>query len=137
MNFISTRSGGSADLVGALIAARCLAGKLIRDRAHDSISLGVSHQSRARELADKFGYVEPGLWTGVGRARSGCGAALVGSTDQVMSKIESYQKMGIRASATRELVYYFNHMNTMQWGIVSACAVGFGFLCLKGTGVNR
>lgn len=72
-------------------------GKLIRDRAHDSISLGVSHQSRARELADKFGYVEPGLWTGVGRARSGCGAALVGSTDQVMSKIEAYQKMGIRA----------------------------------------
>ncbi len=72
-------------------------GKLIRDRAHDSISLGVAHQARARELADKFGYVEPGLWTGVGRARSGCGAALVGSTDQVMSKIEAYQKMGIRA----------------------------------------
>ena len=72
-------------------------GKLIRDRAHDSISLGVAHQARARELADKFGYVEPGLWTGVGRARSGCGAALVGSTDQVMSKIETYRKMGIRA----------------------------------------
>lgn len=72
-------------------------GTLIRDRAHDSISLGVAHQSRARELADQFGYIEPGLWTGVGRARSGCGAALVGSTDQVMSKIESYQKMGIRA----------------------------------------
>jgi hypothetical protein len=41
------------------------------------------------------------------------------------------------SSATRELVYYFNHMNTMQWGIVSACAVAFGFLCLKGTGANR
>ncbi len=72
-------------------------GKLIRDRAHDSISLGVSHQARARELADKFGFTEPGLWTGVGRARSGCGAALVGSTDQVLSKLEDYQKMGIRA----------------------------------------
>ncbi|MCV6591524.1 MAG: LLM class flavin-dependent oxidoreductase [Silicimonas sp.] len=72
-------------------------GQLIRDRAHDSASLGVSHQARARELADQFGYVEPHLWTGVGRARSGCGAALVGSTDQVLSKIESYQKMGIRA----------------------------------------
>ncbi|MDA1153789.1 MAG: LLM class flavin-dependent oxidoreductase [Proteobacteria bacterium] len=72
-------------------------GKLIRDRAHDSISLGVAHQSRARELADQFGYTEPGLWTGIGRARSGCGAALVGSTDQVLSKIEDYQKMGIRA----------------------------------------
>lgn len=72
-------------------------GKLIRDRAHDSTSLGVSHQARARELADQFGYVEPHLWTGIGRARSGCGAALVGSADQVMSEIEAYQKMGIRA----------------------------------------
>ncbi len=72
-------------------------GKLIRDRAHDSSSLGVSHQARARELADQFGYVEPHLWTGVGRARSGCGAALVGSADQVLSQIEEYQKMGIRA----------------------------------------
>ncbi|MGB2574429.1 MAG: LLM class flavin-dependent oxidoreductase, partial [Henriciella sp.] len=54
-------------------------GKLIRDRAHDSISLGVAHQAKARELADKYGYVEPHLWTGIGRARSGCGAALVGS----------------------------------------------------------
>ena len=72
-------------------------GQLIRDRAHDSISLGVAHQAKARELADKFGYVEPHLWTGVGRARSGCGAALVGSTDQVLSQIEEYQKMGIRA----------------------------------------
>ena len=72
-------------------------GKLSRDRAHDSISLGVSHRARARELADKYGYTEPGLWTGVGRARSGCGAALVGSTDQIMTKIEAYQKMGIRA----------------------------------------
>jgi len=72
-------------------------GKLIRDRAHDSTSLGVSHQSRARELADQFGYVEPHLWTGIGRARSGCGAALVGSTDQVISELEAYRKMGIRA----------------------------------------
>lgn len=72
-------------------------GKLIRDRAHDSISLGVAHQARARELADQFGYVERHLWTGVGRARSGCGAALVGSTDQILSEIESYRNMGIRA----------------------------------------
>lgn len=72
-------------------------GKIIRDRAHDSISLGVAHQARARELADKYGYVEPHLWTGIGRARSGCGAALVGSTDQILSELEAYQKMGIRA----------------------------------------
>ncbi|MHA7886641.1 LLM class flavin-dependent oxidoreductase [Roseicyclus sp.] len=72
-------------------------GQLIRERALDSGSLGVSHQAKARELADKFGYVEPHLWTGVGRARSGCGAALVGSADQVLSEIEAYRKMGIRA----------------------------------------
>lgn len=72
-------------------------GRLIRDRAHDATSLGVSHQARARDLADRFGYVEPHLWTGVGRARSGCGAALVGSTDQVLSEIEDYRRMGIRA----------------------------------------
>jgi len=72
-------------------------GKMIRDRAHDSISLGVAHQARARELSDQFGYIEPNLWTGVGRARSGCGAALVGSVDQVMTKIEGYQKMGMRS----------------------------------------
>ena len=72
-------------------------GRLIRERSHDAISLGVAHQARARELADKYGYTEPTLWTGIGRARSGCGAALVGSTDQVMSRIEDYMKMGIRA----------------------------------------
>jgi len=72
-------------------------GRQIRARAHDSISLGVAHQAKAREQADQFGYTEPNLWTGVGRARSGCGAALVGSTDQVLTKLEEYQKMGIRA----------------------------------------
>jgi alkanesulfonate monooxygenase len=72
-------------------------GKMIRDRALDATSLGVSHQSKNRELADKYGYIEQNLWTGVGRARSGCGAALVGSTDQVLSKINEYEKMGIRA----------------------------------------
>lgn len=72
-------------------------GTLIRDRALDSGSLGVSHQARARELADQFGYVESHLWTGIGRARSGCGAAIVGSADQVLSEIEAYRRMGIRA----------------------------------------
>ncbi|WP_136439775.1 LLM class flavin-dependent oxidoreductase [Pacificoceanicola onchidii] len=72
-------------------------GKAIRERALDSGSLGVSHQAKNRELADMDGFIEPNLWTGVGRARSGCGAALVGSTDQVLSKLEEYQKMGIRA----------------------------------------
>jgi len=72
-------------------------GALIRGRAHDAGSLGVAHQARARALADQFGYVEPHLWTGIGRARSGCGAAIVGSVDQVMTELETYRKMGIRA----------------------------------------
>jgi alkanesulfonate monooxygenase len=72
-------------------------GKQIRERALDAKNFGVSIQAKNRELADDSGYLEPHIWTGIGRARSGCGAALVGSVDQVMSKIERYKKMGIRA----------------------------------------
>jgi alkanesulfonate monooxygenase len=72
-------------------------GTTIRERALDAKSLGVSHQAKNRDIADDDGFIEPHLWTGIGRARSGCGAALVGSTDQVLSKLEAYQKMGIRA----------------------------------------
>ncbi len=73
------------------------AGRAIRERALDAGSLGVSHQAKNREIADIEGFVEPHLWTGVGRARSGCGAAIVGSADQVLSELEAYRKMGIRA----------------------------------------
>jgi len=73
------------------------AGREIRERALDSTSLGVARQARNRELADMDGFIEPHLWTGVGRARSGCGAALVGSADQILSEIEAYQKMGMRS----------------------------------------
>jgi len=72
-------------------------GDEIRGRALDAKTYGVSLQAANRDNADQFGFVEPHLWTGIGRARSGCGAALVGSVDQVMEKIERYRKMGIRA----------------------------------------
>ncbi|MEO0564056.1 MAG: LLM class flavin-dependent oxidoreductase, partial [Chloroflexota bacterium] len=72
-------------------------GTEIRNRAQDAKSLGVSLQSKARNAADASGYVEPHLWTGIGRARSGCGAALVGSPQQIIDKIERYKAMGIRA----------------------------------------
>ena len=72
-------------------------GRKIRERALDAKNFGVSIQTQNLKLADESGYLEPHIWTGVGRARSGCGAALVGSVDQVMSKIERYKKMGIRA----------------------------------------
>ncbi len=72
-------------------------GRKIRERAHDAKNFGVSLQAKNREMADDAGYLEPGMWTGIGRARSGCGAALVGSVDQVLGKLERYRKMGIRA----------------------------------------
>ena len=72
-------------------------GRQIRERALDSTSLGVSHQSKNIEISDEYGYIEPNLWTGIGRARSGCGAAIVGSADQILSKIEGYKKLGIKS----------------------------------------
>ena len=72
-------------------------GRKIRERAQDAKNFGVSIQAQNRDRSDAEGFIEPHLWTGVGRARSGCGAALVGSVDQVLSKIESYMAMGIRA----------------------------------------
>ena len=72
-------------------------GSEIRNRAQDAKSLGVSLQSQGREIADDEGYSEPHLWTGIGRARSGCGAALVGNPQQILDKIQRYMDMGIRA----------------------------------------
>jgi alkanesulfonate monooxygenase len=72
-------------------------GKEIRERALDAHSYGVSRQAEMRELASDDGFVEPHLWTGIGRARSGCGAAIVGNPDQVLQKINRYMEMGIRA----------------------------------------
>lgn len=72
-------------------------GEEIRLRAQDGKSYGVSRQTAVREQADDEGFVEDYLWTGIGRARSGCGAAIVGDPDQVLGKIQRYMDMGIRA----------------------------------------
>jgi alkanesulfonate monooxygenase len=72
-------------------------GEEIRLRAQDGKSYGVSRQTAVREQADDEGFVEDHLWTGIGRARSGCGAAIVGDPDQVLAKIQRYMDMGIRA----------------------------------------
>ena len=72
-------------------------GKDIRNRAQDAASLGVARQAMLREEADNQHYVEPNLWTGIGLARSGCGAAIVGDPDQVLAKINIYMDMGIRS----------------------------------------
>lgn len=73
------------------------AGEEIRKRSLDHGSAGVRRQAEVREVADDEGYVEANLWTGIGRARSGCGAALVGDPDQVLAKLEAYAEMGIES----------------------------------------
>jgi len=72
-------------------------GNDIRNRALDVASLGVARQSQLREEADEKYYVEPNLWTGIGLARSGCGAAIVGNPDQVIAKLKRYMDMGIHS----------------------------------------
>ena len=69
----------------------------IRNRAQDAASLGVARQSQLREEADEKFYVESNLWTGIGLARSGCGAAMVGNPDQIVAKLQRYMDMGIRS----------------------------------------
>ena len=72
-------------------------GRRIRQRSLDSASAGVARQAELREGADVEGFVEDHLWTGIGRARSGAGAALVGDPDQVRVTIERYHDAGIDA----------------------------------------
>lgn len=70
-------------------------GEAIRARSLDSQSVGVRAQASLREAADLDGFAEPNLWTGIGRARSGCGAAIVGDPEQVAAKLRAYQSLGI------------------------------------------
>lgn len=72
-------------------------GEAIRNKSLDTASTGVAAQTALREGATDDGYAEENLWTGVGRARSGCGAAIVGDADQVLAKLRMYQDMGIEA----------------------------------------
>ena len=72
-------------------------GAAIRARSLDSQSAGVRAQAALRETASEDGYAEPHLWTGIGRARSGCGAAIVGNPDQVLAKLNDYRSLGIDA----------------------------------------
>ncbi|WCM25074.1 LLM class flavin-dependent oxidoreductase [Sphingomonas sp. QA11] len=73
------------------------AGAAIRAKSLDSQSAGVRRQAELRETAGGEGYAEDNLWTGIGRARSGCGAAIVGDPDQVLAKLEAYRALGIEA----------------------------------------
>jgi alkanesulfonate monooxygenase len=72
-------------------------GAAIRSRSLDSQSAGVHRQAQLREASGNDGYIEDNLWTGIGRARSGCGAAIVGDPDQVLAKLNAYRAEGIEA----------------------------------------
>jgi alkanesulfonate monooxygenase len=71
-------------------------GDAIRAKSLDATSVGVKRQAELRDAASD-GYVEDNLWTGIGRARSGCGAAIVGDPDQVLAKLQAYQAIGMEA----------------------------------------
>jgi alkanesulfonate monooxygenase len=55
----------------------------------------VRRQAELREGSDDDGFVEPALWTGIGRGRSGAGAAIVGDPDQVVAKLQRYRELGV------------------------------------------
>ncbi len=72
-------------------------GAAIRAKSLDAVSVGVQRQAELRDLSNNDGYVEANLWTGVGRARSGAGAAIVGDPDEVVAKLEAYKSVGVDA----------------------------------------
>ena len=84
----------SRELISKLDATE---GERIRAQSLDSTSVGVRAQGMLREGADADGFAEANLWTGIGRARSGCGAAIVGDPDQVLNKLKQYMGLGIEA----------------------------------------
>ena len=72
-------------------------GDAIRAKSLDATSTGVNRQSELRSAADDEGYLEQNLWTGVGRARSGAGIAIVGDPDQVTAKLNELADAGVSA----------------------------------------
>jgi alkanesulfonate monooxygenase len=72
-------------------------GEEIRRRSLDTTSAGSLRQNELRHIADDRGYVEANLWTGIGRARSGAGAAIVGDPHQVLAKLQAYADLGMDA----------------------------------------
>lgn len=70
-------------------------GDAIRAKSLDATSTGVKRQSELRSSSDDEGYIEQNLWTGVGRARSGAGIAIVGDPDQVTAKLHELADAGV------------------------------------------
>ncbi|MCW3126820.1 MAG: alkanesulfonate monooxygenase [Bacteroidetes bacterium] len=88
--------------------ARAYAGRLVsklndeeglnmRAKHQDAASYGVYRQDELRKQADADGFIEPLVWSYVGKVFSGCGSALVGSGTQVIEKLHDYMDIGFRA----------------------------------------
>ena len=86
-------------------------GARIRALSLDSQSVGVRRQAELREAANLDGFIEDNLWTGIGRARSGCGAALVGDPDQILAKLQQYRELGIDAF----ILSGYPHRDEAEW----------------------
>jgi alkanesulfonate monooxygenase len=72
-------------------------GRRLKESSHDHASEGVRRQDALRAAAGDDGFVEEHLWTGIGVARSGVGAAIVGDPDQVEAKLRAYAELGIES----------------------------------------
>lgn len=68
----------------------------IRAKHQDAASYGVFRQDELRKQADHDGYIEPLVWSAVGKVFSGCGSALVGSANQITEKLNDYMDIGFR-----------------------------------------
>ncbi len=82
----------AADLISELDPE---VGRRLRESSHDHRSAGVQRQDALRAAAGDDGFAEESLWTGIGVARSGVGAAIVGDPDQVEAKLRAYARLGI------------------------------------------
>jgi alkanesulfonate monooxygenase len=69
----------------------------MRAKHQDAASYGVYRQDELRKQADADGFIEPLVWSYVGKVFSGCGSALVGSGEQVTQKLNDYMDIGFRA----------------------------------------
>jgi len=92
-----TEAEARAAATGLLSKLDAAEGEAIRNRSLDTASAGVSRQAELRDTSDDDGFVEDHLWTGIARARSGCGAAIVGDPDQVVAKLRAYMALGVES----------------------------------------
>ncbi|MFZ4809948.1 MAG: LLM class flavin-dependent oxidoreductase [Ilumatobacteraceae bacterium] len=84
----------AADLISELDPE---VGRRLKEAAHDHASEGVRRQDALRASSAADGFAEEALWTGIGVARSGVGAAITGSAERVVAKLRAYQALGIDA----------------------------------------